>query len=104
MVYREDNIYVCSNCKKQLETVKEIQSIEGNELFIIENPKRILNVNYPVTLDNGEVKIISAFRVQYNDALGPTKGGIRFHQTVNQEEVTELAFLMALKTSLVKIP
>lgn len=104
MVYRTDNVYVCSNCRKQLEPVKALQSIHGNELFIIENPKRVFNVNYPVMMDDGSVKIISAYRVQYNDALGPTKGGIRFHQTVDQDEVTELAFLMTLKTALVKIP
>lgn len=104
MVYRDDNVYVCSNCRKQLEPVKKLKSIEGNELFILENPKRVLNINYPVMMDDGTVKIFSAFRVQYNDALGPTKGGIRFHETVDQEEVTELAFLMTLKTSLVKIP
>lgn len=104
MVYREDNVYVSSNCRKQLEPVKKLKNIDGNELFILENPKRVLNINYPVMMDNGTVKIFSAFRVQYNDALGPTKGGIRFHETVDQDEVTELAFLMTLKTSLVKIP
>jgi glutamate dehydrogenase/leucine dehydrogenase len=55
-------------------------------------------------MDNGEVKMINGFRIQYNDALGPTKGGVRFHESVNEHEVVELSFLMSLKTSLMGIP
>jgi len=88
----------------QLEKVKEIKHLNSKELFILKNPKRVLALNYPVRLDNGNIKLISAFRVQYNDALGPTKGGIRFHQSVDLGEVSELAFLMSLKTSLVNLP
>ncbi|MCA9459737.1 MAG: Glu/Leu/Phe/Val dehydrogenase [Nanoarchaeota archaeon] len=99
-----EDLIICKNCKKQLEIVKEHEHLNSKDLFILNNPRRVLNVNYPVRMDNGEVKLISAFRVQYNDALGPTKGGIRFHESVDLEEVSELAFLMSLKTSLVGIP
>lgn len=104
MVYEKDDMVICENCKLQLEKVNELEHLSSKELFILKNPRRVLTVNYPVRMDNGKVKLISAFRVQYNDALGPTKGGIRFHPRVNMDEVSELAFLMTLKTSLVNIP
>lgn len=55
-------------------------------------------------MDNGDVKFFNGYRVQYNDALGPAKGGIRFHPDVDLEEVKMLSFLMALKCSLVGLP
>jgi glutamate dehydrogenase/leucine dehydrogenase len=104
MINSDEEFVVCRNCKAQLEMVRKIEHLSKREIFILENPKRVFNVNFPIRLDNGNTKIISGFRIQYNDALGPTKGGIRFHETVNQEEVSELAFLMSLKTSLVNLP
>lgn len=95
---------ICQNCSKQLDMVKRHEHLNSKDLFILNNPKRVININFPVRMDSGEIKMITAYRVQYNDALGPTKGGIRFHETVSMEEVSELAFLMSLKTSLVKIP
>ena len=100
----EDELIICKNCRKQLEKVKHITHLSDKDLTVLEDPRRIMNVNYPVRMDNGTVKVINAFRIQYNDALGPTKGGIRFHPSVNQEEVAELAFLMSLKTALVGLP
>lgn len=102
MVKSENNI--CKNCNKQLDIIKNHEHLNANDLFILQNPKRVINVNYPVRMDNGTTKLISAYRIQYNNALGPTKGGIRFHETVNLEEVSELAFLMSLKTSLTSLP
>jgi glutamate dehydrogenase/leucine dehydrogenase len=104
MVYEKDDIIICNNCKNYIEDLKEIFGVSYHDLKILKNPKRVLIVNYPVRFDNGEVKLITGFRVQYNDALGPTKGGIRFHQSINLSEVSELAFLMSLKTSLVNLP
>ena len=95
---------VCINCKDELSKVSHIEHLSKEDLVILTNPKRVMNVNYPVRMDNGKIKMISAFRIQYNDALGPTKGGIRFHESVSQEEVAELAFLMSLKTSLTGLP
>jgi len=95
---------VCENCVKHLDKIKKIVHMNDKDLKILENPRRVLNVNFPLRLDSGEIKIVNAFRVQYNDVLGPTKGGIRFHFDVDTEEVTELAFLMSLKTSLVGLP
>ena len=104
MQKQDDEFIVCENCKKQLEKVKHIAHLSSKDLSILENPRRVMNVNFPLRMDNGTIRIVNAFRVQYNDALGPAKGGIRFHQSVDEEEVAGLAFLMSLKTALVGLP
>lgn len=100
---RED-IAVCDNCRLQLNRIKNLEGLTEKHFQILETPRKIFKMSYPVRMDNGETKIVTGLRVQFNDALGPTKGGIRFHQTVDEQEVSELAFLMSLKTSLLKLP
>lgn len=95
---------ICENCLTQLQKIERLNLIDEKKLKILENPKKIVSVNFPVQMDNGEIKYFNGYRVQYNNALGPFKGGIRFHQDVDLAEVSELAFLMSLKTSLVEIP
>ncbi len=104
MVYKNEDLIMCRNCKSNLEDIKNLNVFNVQDLQILKNPRQILNVNFPVKLSNNKIEIINGFRIRYNDALGPTKGGIRFHQSVNMEEVAELAFLMSLKCSLIDIP
>ncbi len=87
-----------------LKIAKEIETLDKEDLSILEIPKKTIIVNFPVKLDSGKTEIFTGYRIQYNDSLGPTKGGIRFHQDVNFNEVTELAFLMTLKNSLANLP
>lgn len=103
-MFGKNETVMCENCNLWLEKAKRLQSIRSQDLFILKNPRRVTAVNYPVRMDNGSVRLINAFRTQYNDALGPTKGGVRIHESVSQEDVTELAFLMSLKTSLMGLP
>jgi glutamate dehydrogenase/leucine dehydrogenase len=70
----------------------------------IVEPERIIEVNFPVKMDSGKIKIFKGFRVQHNSARGPYKGGIRYHPQVNLEEVKILAALMSLKTAVIDIP
>lgn len=70
----------------------------------LRNPKEALQVSVPVRMDNGSLKIFQGFRVRYNDTLGPTKGGIRFHPDVSIDEVKSLAFWMTFKCAVVGIP
>ncbi len=67
-------------------------------------PKRALIVSVPIEMDNGTVKVFKGYRVQHDIAMGPTKGGIRYHPNVNLEEVTALAMLMSLKCALMQLP
>jgi len=71
---------------------------------LLREPKRILEVTFPVRMDNGQVKIFKGFRVQYNDARGPCKGGIRFHPQETIDTVKALAAWMTWKTACVDIP
>lgn len=67
--------------------------------MLISSPQRIIEVNIPVKMDDGGLKIFKGFRVQHNNTMGPYKGGIRYHQDVDMEEVKALAFWMTIKCS-----
>jgi glutamate dehydrogenase (NAD(P)+) len=71
---------------------------------LLREPKRILEVTFPVRMDNGQVRAFKGFRVQYNDARGPCKGGIRFHPRETIDTVKALAAWMTWKTACVDIP
>jgi len=95
---------ICLNCGSWLDKLKDKIPLSEGELTLLKKPKRVLTFNIPVKMDSGEVCYFDGYRVQYNDALGPSKGGIRFHHEVHLEEVKMLAFLMALKCSLLGLP
>jgi glutamate dehydrogenase/leucine dehydrogenase len=71
---------------------------------IISNPKRIIEISIPVKMDNGIIKVFTWFRSQHNDARGPFKGWIRFHQDVSINEVKALSIWMTFKTAVADIP
>jgi len=92
------------NALKQLEKANSVLQLQPEFLMIIKNPDRILNVFLPIRMNNGEVKVFEGFRVQYNNARGPYKGGIRYHLKVDLEEVKALSFWMTIKCAVVGIP
>lgn len=71
---------------------------------LLKEPLRMLTVRIPVRMDSGEVKIFTGYRSQHNDAVGPTKGGVRFHPEVNEDEVKALSMWMSLKCGIVDLP
>ncbi len=71
---------------------------------LIKEPLRVLRVRIPVRMDDGSVKVFTGFRAQHNDAVGPTKGGVRFHPDVTEEEVVALSMWMTLKAGIVDLP
>ncbi|MFZ2025638.1 MAG: Glu/Leu/Phe/Val dehydrogenase [Microgenomates group bacterium] len=79
-------------------------SRDGENLEILKQPQRILNVTIPVKMDNGRTKIFQGYRVQFNNARGPYKGGIRFHPQVSLDEVKALSFWMAMKCAVADLP
>ncbi|MBR9705455.1 Glu/Leu/Phe/Val dehydrogenase [Candidatus Pacearchaeota archaeon] len=95
---------ICINCKKYLEKIRKYIDLKENEVDTLTKPRRTLMFSFPVPMDDGETKIFTGYRVQFNDARGPTKGGIRFHPDADLEEIRTLAFLMALKCAVVNIP
>ncbi|WHY24236.1 glutamate dehydrogenase [Bacillus velezensis] len=71
---------------------------------LMKEPMRMLTVRIPVKMDNGSVKVFTGYRSQHNDAVGPTKGGVRFHPEVNEEEVKALSIWMTLKCGITNLP
>jgi glutamate dehydrogenase (NAD(P)+) len=71
---------------------------------ILAQPQSEIMVHFPVRMDNGHHKLFKGYRVQHNNALGPYKGGMRYHEDVHLDDVKSLALLMSMKCSLVRIP
>jgi len=92
------------NSLEQLRIAAEYLKLDEGIHQILSHPKRELTVSLPVKMDNGKIKVFTGYRVQYNDARGPFKGGIRYHPGVTLDEVKALAAWMTWKTSVVDIP
>jgi glutamate dehydrogenase len=71
---------------------------------LLKEPLRMLQVRIPVRMDDGTVTVFTGYRAQHNDAVGPTKGGVRFHPNVSEEEVKALSMWMTLKAGIVDLP
>lgn len=87
--------------------IKEVCKIlhYSDEVYeILREPEKILTTNFRVKMDNGKVRTFTGYRCQHNDALGPYKGGIRFHPQVDLDEVKALSMWMTFKCALVGIP
>lgn len=79
-------------------------NIDKDALEKLKHPQACLQVSIPMRMDNGELKIFQGFRVHYENVRGPGKGGIRYHPSVNMEEVQALALLMTLKCAVAGLP
>ncbi len=88
----------------QLDAAAELLELEPAMHALLRNPLRELHVTLPVKMDDGTTKVFQGFRVQYNDARGPTKGGIRFHPDETIDTVRALAAWMTWKCAVVDIP
>ena len=71
---------------------------------VLRYPKRELVVHFPVHLDDGTTRVFTGYRIQHNITRGPAKGGIRYHPSVNLDEVKALAMWMTWKCAVVRIP
>jgi len=90
--------------QEQLDKAAKIMNLDPTVHQFLREPMRILEVTIPVKMDDGSVKIFKGFRVQYNDARGPTKGGIRYHPQETLDTVKALSAWMTWKTSVVDLP
>ncbi|MBI3859243.1 MAG: Glu/Leu/Phe/Val dehydrogenase [Thaumarchaeota archaeon] len=89
---------------EQLRIAAEHLKLEDGIHQILMHPKREVTVSLPVRLDTGETHVFTGYRVQYSDARGPSKGGIRYHPNVSLDEVKALAAWMTWKCSIADIP
>jgi glutamate dehydrogenase (NAD(P)+) len=82
----------------------ETMALPDTDRTILKRPRRELSVELPIKLDNGDWRLYHGYRVQHDNSRGPCKGGLRYHPSVNEDEVRALASLMTWKTALVDIP
>ncbi|MEA2054976.1 MAG: Glu/Leu/Phe/Val dehydrogenase [Candidatus Thermoplasmatota archaeon] len=90
--------------QQQLDKAAEIMGLDENMHAYLREPQRFLQVTIPIKMDNGKTKVFLGFRCQYNDARGPTKGGIRWHPAETLDTVKALAAWMTWKCAVVGIP
>ena len=88
----------------QFDTAARILNLDSRLRAVLREPVRELHVSLPVRMDDGDVKVFKGFRVQYNDARGPSKGGIRFHPDETIDTVRALAAWMTWKTAVMDLP
>ena len=90
--------------QEQVERAAEAIGIPDHIREILKCPMLILKVTFPVKMDDGRVVCFTGFRCQYNNVRGPTKGGVRYHPQVNEDEIIALAAWMTWKCALVNLP
>ncbi|HFC8465762.1 TPA: Glu/Leu/Phe/Val dehydrogenase [Neisseria subflava] len=90
--------------QKQVKTACDRLNADPAVFEILKKPQRVLEVNFPVKLDNGTVENFTGYRSQHNNAVGPYKGGVRFHPNVNLDEVKALSIWMTIKCCVAGIP
>ena len=90
--------------QRQLKAAADILGLDEGMHELLRWPLREFHVRLPVRMDDGSTRVFEGFRVQYNDARGPSKGGLRFHPDENIDTVRALAAWMTWKTAVVDIP
>ena len=87
-----------------MEKAAKILGYTPEEYEAVKYPERELSVSVPVRMDDGSVRVFQGYRVQHSTVRGPAKGGIRYHQNVNKDEVKALAAWMTFKCAVADIP
>jgi glutamate dehydrogenase len=92
------------SAQMQLEVAAKLADLDQNKVEQLKWPDRYVEVSIPVIMDDGSQRIFRGFRSQHNNARGPYKGGIRYHQQVSLDEVRALSFWMSFKNAVVGVP
>lgn len=90
--------------QNQIAHAAEKLHLDSRILEMLKEPERCLEVSIPVKMDDGRVQVFKGWRCQHNTAIGPAKGGLRYHPDVTQEEVKALAMWMTFKCNVVGLP
>lgn len=95
---------VAAMARDQLVKAAKAMKLSKAIVTVLGCPKRVLRVNFPIQMDDGTIRCFTGYRCQYNDSRGPTKGGVRYHPGVSEDEVIALAAWMTWKCALVDLP
>ncbi|NJR48547.1 MAG: Glu/Leu/Phe/Val dehydrogenase [Leptolyngbyaceae cyanobacterium CSU_1_3] len=93
-----------SDAARQLERALKYTSVSEDTIESLKFPKASLTVSIPVRMDDGSLKVFQGYRVRYDDARGPGKGGVRYHPNVSLDEVQSLSFWMTFKCAALSLP
>lgn len=99
-----ENLNPLKNAQYQLKFACDQLNLEKKVYGMLKEPFRVLEVTIPVKMDDGSFEFLKGYRSLHNDALGPGKGGIRFHPAVNMDEVKALSIWMSLKCAVANLP
>ncbi|MFJ8257565.1 Glu/Leu/Phe/Val dehydrogenase [Peribacillus asahii] len=100
----DENLNVLNRTQRIIKMALEEMREKDGKYELLKEPLRSLSVRIPVKMDNGTVSVFTGYRAQHNDAVGPTKGGIRFHPDVTEEEVKALSIWMSIKCGIMGVP
>ncbi|MFB9760606.1 Glu/Leu/Phe/Val family dehydrogenase [Ectobacillus funiculus] len=101
---KKEQLNILENTQQVIRTALKNMGYEQEVYELLKEPLRLLTVRIPVRMDDGSVKVFTGYRAQHNDAIGPTKGGIRFHPAVTEEEVKALSMWMSIKCGITGLP
>lgn len=99
-----ENTNVLARTQEVIQEALETLGYDKQVYDLLKEPLRVLTVRFPVKMDDGTVKVFTGYRAQHNDAVGPTKGGIRLHPDVTQDEIEALAIWMSVKCGIADLP
>lgn len=99
-----ENLDVLSRTQSIIQEALSRLGYDESVFELLKEPLRVLSVRFPVEMDDGSVKVFTGYRAQHNDAVGPTKGGIRLHPDVNEDEIRALSMWMSVKCGIANLP
>ena len=99
-----ENLNMFYMAQKQIKDACDKLKCKPAVYEILKQPSRVLEVSFPVKMDDGTIKIFTGYRAQHNDALGPAKGGLRFSPTITLDETKALSMWMTFKGAIVGLP
>lgn len=100
----KENLNPFESAQSQIKHACEVLGLEPAVYELLKEPERVIEISIPVRMDNGEMKVFKGWRSLHSSAIGPGKGGIRFHQDVCLDEVKALSIWMTFKCGIVGIP
>jgi len=104
VVFMAENLNVLQSTQYIIEQALTRLGYSDGMVQLLKEPMRVLTVRIPVRMDDDSVQVFTGYRAQHNDAVGPTKGGVRFHPDVTEDEVKALSIWMSLKCGIVDLP
>ena len=99
-----DNMNLFTSTQEVIKEALDKLGYDEGMYDLLKDTLRMVEVRIPIRMDDGNIKVFTGYRAQHNDAVGPTKGGVRFHPDVDFIEVKALAMWMTLKCGIVNLP